>query len=51
MVPTAGDVPDGKVLPQLVEKDLEQGLPARAMSGDRGYEGGGSHARVWKNWG
>ena len=42
MVPTAGDVPDGKVLIQFVEKDLEQGLPVRVVSGGPWVCGWGS---------
>ncbi|MGC8836984.1 MAG: transposase [Anaerolineae bacterium] len=47
VVAPAGNVPDGKVLPQLVEKDLEQGVPVRVVSGDRGYDEGDNHWFLW----
>ena len=33
--PTAGNVPDGKRLTDLVEKDLKQGLPVKAPTAAR----------------
>ncbi|MBC7222816.1 MAG: IS5 family transposase [Anaerolineae bacterium] len=47
VVATAGNVPDGKVLPRLVEKDLEQGIPVRVVSGDRGYDDVDNHLFLW----
>jgi len=43
VVPTAGNVLDGKVLPQLVEKDVAQGVPVKVVSADRAYDDVDNH--------
>ena len=40
---TAGNAPDGKQLPKLVESDRAQGLPVETYSGDRGYDDSENH--------
>ena len=47
VVPTAGNVPDGKVLIPLVEKDLEQGVPVEVVSADRAYDDVDNHLFLW----
>lgn len=47
VVVTAGNVPDGKVLPKLLEKDLRQGLPVKIVSGDRAYDDSHNHFLLW----
>ncbi|MGQ9715221.1 MAG: transposase, partial [Anaerolineae bacterium] len=48
VVPTAGNVPDGKVLIPLVEKDLEQGVPVEGVRADRAYDDVDNHKRLVK---
>jgi IS5 family transposase len=43
LVVTAGNLPDGKQFPTLVELDQEQGLPIEIYSADRGYDDTENH--------
>ena len=40
---TPGNAHDGKQFPDLVEKDVQQGLPVSIYSADRGYDDGENH--------
>jgi transposase, IS5 family len=40
---TPGNSPDGKQLPALVEKDLQQGLPVATVAADRAYDDSANH--------
>jgi IS5 family transposase len=42
---TTGSSPDGKQLPKLVEKDLQQGVPVQTVAADRGYDDSANH--IW----
>lgn len=44
VVVTTGEAYDGHQLPQLVERDVAQGLPVVVYAGDRGYDDGENHA-------
>ena len=43
VVVTAGNRPDGKEFPALVERDEEQDLPVKVYAGDRGYDDTENH--------
>jgi IS5 family transposase len=47
VVPTAGNVHDGKMITRLVEKDLSQGLAVGIVSADRGYDDSDNHVFLW----
>ena len=47
LVHTAGNAPDGKQLPHLLRKDLEQGLPVQIVTADRGYDDSANHWLLW----
>lgn len=40
---TPGNAPDGGQMPQLLEKDLAQGLPVEIVAADRAYDDGDNH--------
>jgi len=40
---TPGNTHDGQMLPELLEKDLEQGIPLEILTADRGYDDGHHH--------
>jgi len=43
VVVTPGNVRDGQILPQLLEKDDAQGLPMEIVAADRAYDDGNNH--------
>lgn len=43
VVVTPGNANDGQMLPQLLEKDLAQGIPMEIVAADRGYDDGANH--------
>lgn len=47
LVHTAGNAPDGKQLPRLLRKDVEQGLPVEIVTADRGYDDSDNHCLLW----
>jgi len=49
VVATPGNAFDGHKLPELVNRDLELGLPIDTVAADRGYDGGNNHFFLQKN--
>jgi len=47
LVHTPGNAPDGKQLPRLLRKDLEQGLAVEIVTADRGYDDSDNHCLLW----
>lgn len=47
VLPTPGNAHDGHQLPKLLRQDLAQGLPVRAVTGDRGYDDTDNHCLLW----
>jgi len=48
LVVTPGNGYDGHKLPELVNRDLEQGLPIDTVAADRGYDDGNNHFYLQK---
>jgi IS5 family transposase len=47
LVHTPGNDPDGKQLPRLLHKDLQQGLAVEIVTADRGYDDSDNHCLLW----
>ena len=47
LVVTAGNAYDGHKLPELINRDLELGVPVDTVAGDRGYDDGSNHYFLW----
>jgi IS5 family transposase len=47
LVHTPGNAPDGKQLPRLLRKDLQQGLALEIVTADRGYDDSDNHCLLW----
>ncbi len=43
VIATSGEAYDGHLLPELLERDMAQGVPLDIVATDRGYDDGDNH--------